>query len=151
MIASITQLIILKNFRIFVQRGLASSCSPAPWVLAEGWEGSLLASPTESHPGVEPGGDFHEARVVFSSFPVGSDAGWLPVSTGGHPRPGLLPACLPCEPRRHGQIPLTPVLVSPAGTLRALSGWGPGGQLLGVPWEAAGGPGAVTHWDGRFC
>lgn len=42
-----------------------------PRVLAERWEGSSPASPTESLSGLEPGGDFHAARVVFSSFPVG--------------------------------------------------------------------------------
>lgn len=97
-------------------RGCAASCSPAPWVPAEGWEGSWPASPTESHSGVGPGGDFHAARVVFSCFLSGSDAGCLPAGVGGTPaRPvtpwapwAALPHCSPagvgCPPPRHPRV-----------------------------------------------
>lgn len=89
--------------------------SPAPWALAEGWERAAHRPAPLSHSlawslvGIS-------TRPVLSSprFLSGCDAGRLPVSAGGHSRPGPLPACLVTLARFWGQLSPT-VSASPPG------------------------------------
>lgn len=61
---------ILKDFCVSMCREAVlfpAAGPPGSWLKVGG---SWPASPPESHSGMEPGGDFHTARAVFSSFPV---------------------------------------------------------------------------------
>lgn len=109
---------------------------PGPLGPGHGWEGSSLAGPL-SHA-------LAWGLVGISTWPVlsspcflsGSDKGKLPVSTGGHSRPGCCQPP-PCEPPAPWAA-LAPLGVCPQQGVPAASVvLGAGGQLPRDPREAA--------------
>lgn len=122
-------------------------CSPAPWVLAEGWERATRRPAPLSHSlAWSPVGISTQPVLSSPRFLLGCDAGRLPASAGGHSRPGPLPACLVTLVRLCGQLSPTVNVSLPGCACWLCPARGLVGSSLEAPGEAAAGLGGGERY-----